>query len=193
MTPPRAVFETAYAVLYGHERGIVTPEQAARIHDAGGATKDGVSLRYLIERGFDVNGDGVINADDVMALTPEQVEYECMKKSFWLPIYEYLTQMVATKVFDTAVNVGPQMAHKLAQRSANLCGAALDEDGVFGPVTLDAINKILPNVFLKEMCKQQRAYYLDILRRKPGMEPCRRGWLARSAWPFNTLSVEGMV
>lgn len=176
-------FEVAYRVLHGHEIGLVTEEQARRIHDSGGVTKDGVSLRYLREKGFDVNGDGVIDAKDIMALTPEQIKYACLK-DFWRPIYEELAQPIATKVYDTAVNMGTHEAHVLAQNAAIDCGRLIDVDGDFGPKTRDAINSILPNVFLRSYCRLQTAYYEDVFRRKPGMEPCRAGWLARAAWPF---------
>lgn len=180
-----AFFEVSYPTVHDHEKGIVTEEKAKRIHDEGGVTKDGISLRYLREKGFDIDGDGDVDAADVMALTPEQIEYDCIKHDFWHPLYEQLPQIVATKMLDTAVNVGSHQAHKFAQKAANDCGASLVVDGDFGPKTLAAINSILPSTFVIAMAEEQTLFYKDLLKRKPGMEPCRAGWLARAAWPFD--------
>lgn len=181
-----STFEVAYGTLHDHEKGVVSEEKARRIHDAGGVTKDGVSLRLLREMRFDVDGDGDIDAADVMALTPEQIKYDVMEHVFWHPKYDQLNdQRVATKMLDMAVNMGSFQAHKLAQQAANVCGASLNVDGDFGTKTLRAVNALAPDTFLAAACQEQADFYNHILQRKPGMAPCRVGWLDRADWPFN--------
>jgi lysozyme family protein len=61
-----AVFETAIDVVLRHEGGFVN-----NVHDSGGATNFGISLRFLRDYpgDGDFDGDGDVDIDDIRKMT----------------------------------------------------------------------------------------------------------------------------
>lgn len=162
--------------------------------DPGGATKWGVSLRWLKSVGDldanglpdgDVDGDGDVDADDIRALTYRHAAY-FYEAGFWAPLNlkHVLHQDVATKIFDTAVNVGMRRGGRFAQEVVNkLRGpGSVGVDGFIGPATLRQLNFVPPADFLDVFRAHQRDYYQLIIRQKPSLGKYRRGWLRRAAW-----------
>src|SRR3954463_3182285 len=102
-----ADFKEAIDILIEHEGSKFT-----NIHgDPGGPTKWGITLRSAQEDNLDVDHDGDVDIDDVKGLTLEQAE-DYYKRKWWLPAYDSMTQLTATKVCDTAINTGRDRAHK---------------------------------------------------------------------------------
>lgn len=173
-------FEAAIPVVLKHEGWGRFVQHPA---DPGGATKWGISLRFLREQGTagDVDGDGDVDADDVRKLTRDQAEhfYRCR---FWdLNSYSILVdQDVATKVFDTCVNTGPKPAHKILQRALRACGSQLLDDGELGPKTLTAANAVPPVQLLIGLRCEQAGYYRELIARNAAREAFRTGWLNRA-------------
>lgn len=122
--------------------------------DPGGPTKYGISLRWLRtigdmdEDGFhdgDVDSDGDVDWEDVAALSVDAAkEYY---RTYWWDRFDYDRIdrfLLAQKVFDLAVNMGPGRAHKIVQRGLNQIlplDDRLDEDGKLGPKTIAALNR----------------------------------------------------
>ena len=107
-------FDEAIGFVLEHEGGY-TDHPA----DPGGATQWGVSLRLLHELGYDVDGDGDVDAVRRQALTKSGRPWPSSGASWW-DRYDYGslgTQLVAEKVFDLAVNMGPAQAHRILQRA----------------------------------------------------------------------------
>jgi len=95
---------------------------------------------------------------------------------FWTPSwFSQLTSNEVTKrVFDAAVNMGSSVAVKLLQRCLPLDVA---RDGIWGPDTIRAANRMPENALVEAFKKERREYYMSI----PNNEKYLKGWLARCA------------
>jgi len=175
-----ADFDIAIATVIEHEGGFVDHPD-----DPGGATNYGISLRFLqSEYGldFDLDSDGDLDADDIKKMTMEQAIAIYHEK--WWDKYDYGrigNQLIATKVFDLAVNMGAKQAHKLMQRACLACGRVdIKEDGVLGPATVGAIN-LLPAIALQASLRSEAAgYYRLIAAQHPDFSAFISGWLRRA-------------
>ena len=85
---------------------------------------------------------------------------------------------VALSIFEWAVNLGGKGIKK-AQIVANKFGANLIIDGIIGNKTLEAINAIDPEAFLKEYHEMQRTFYKNLAAKDPSQEGFLKGWLNR--------------
>ena len=81
-------------------------------------------------------------------------------------------------MFDWAVNSGGRGIKK-AQIVANKFGANLVIDGIVGNKTLEAINGINPEAFLKEYHELQRTFYKNLAAKDNTQEDFLKGWLNR--------------
>lgn len=139
-------FEAVIGATLEHEGGFVNNKM-----DPGGATKWGISLRWLrkaeqlhpeILALLDDNDDGVLTIEDVEDIDPEEAR-ALYRAYFWLPEYDGIARVeLAGKVFDMGVNMGTNQAAKIAQRAARAHGITLVDDGAIGPRTLTAWNSI---------------------------------------------------
>lgn len=144
--------------------------------DPGGITNYGVSLRWLERGGIDVDGDGKIDAKDVKALTPETAE-KLYLEHFWRAGYsQFRSDAVAICVFDMAVNMGHDRAHRIAQEAA---GAK--PDGVLGPKSIAAINAVDADALCRRIRDIRAQFYRDLAARKPALAVFLKGWLKRAA------------
>lgn len=168
--------------------------------DRGGATKYGISLRFLASAGkidrdgdgfadFDLDFDGDIDGRDIRLLTVENAFF-LYHEHFWKPLgCDHLPHPIGEMVFDQGVNGGNVAARKLLQRAINACrpaGGAIAVDGVIGPRTLAAMNAVIGQSAdgkdrLAEAFRQAvRDRYHDIVARDPSQRRFLRGWLRRA-------------
>jgi lysozyme family protein len=171
MDAPRTRFLRAMAKVFAWEGGFVDNPK-----DPGGATKYGISLRWLQGEGIDIDGDGKVDAADVKALDVEKAE-ELYHAHFWRAAYDQIRdEGVASYVFDMAVNMGHERAHQIAQEA---CGAVAD--GQLGPRSVEALNAQDPKVLSRKMRDLRATFYRDLAKKKPALAVFLRGWLARAA------------
>lgn len=151
--------------------------------DPGGATKYGISLKFLKSEGIDVNSDGLINIDDITYLDLIEAK-KIYKEYFWNPNkYEFIKdQGVATKAFDLCVNMGSRQANKILQRSVNNTELQpnLSIDGVIGGKTIDAVNKVKSKFVQDVMRVEATAYYNELIVKNPKLSVFRNGWMNRA-------------
>ncbi len=172
--------EKALPVILAHEGGYSDDP-----NDPGGATKYGISLRFLRTQGLDLDGDGDVDGDDVRGITMTAALAIYRARIWDREGYgRIVDQQVATKLFDMAVNLGPFRAHRLCQHALRACVEDVEVDGVLGSESVKAINDCEPRELLLELCKQHERYYDTLCELKPRFEVYRRGWMKRAHWPF---------
>ena len=155
-----ATFDKAIGTVLEHEGGYSFDP-----NDPGGETKYGISRKAY---------PGL----DVKALTLDQAK-AIYKRDYW--IYSRIQdQDVATKVFDMAVNLGPPAAHRLLQTALNGPGGNVAVDGVFGPQTLAATNRVNPEQLLQELRAQAAVYYAQTVLTNPSEQKFLLGWMRRA-------------
>lgn len=146
-------------------------------NDPGGATKYGISLRFLKQQGLDigdVDGDGDIDVADINALTPEATA-RIMKGEFWDKMgLDDIKPRCAMVVYDTAVNMGPSYARKMAQKALGVTA-----DGIWGQVTKAALRVCDDKKTAIAMCHIRRARYHEIVQKNADLGVFLKGWLRR--------------
>ena len=166
-----AVFELAIPTVLAHEGGYTL--------DQGGATNYGISAHWLMTtrdwRQYDLDGDGTLGPSDMRALTKTQAI--ALYRQFWWTTYMgfMASQAVATKLFDTDVNMGMGEGTKLLQQAVGVA-----PDGVFGPATLGAVNKMDEQVVLTKYRALEADHYRAIVAARPTDAVDLKGWLNRA-------------
>lgn len=148
--------------------------------DSGGATKYGISLKWLkslddlpAELGFKSRIDKKI----ICELTREQAIL-LYRHYFWNPHrYERIVdQRIATKAFDFTVNAGSYVSHTCLQWALHASGNdCIVIDGLLGDQTIKAINATDTLVLLAAFRSEMAGYYRSL--KKPHFEA---GWLKRA-------------
>lgn len=176
-----STFELAIDRVIKHEGGFVNNP-----NDPGGATKYGISLRWLKSIGeltYDLNHDGDIDINDIRKMNIEEAKTIYRKE--WWDKYNYALikdQLIATKIFDLSVNMGAKQAHKLVQRalwSINGYQTLLD-DGVLGSVSLALINETIFSLLLPVIRSECAGFYRVLAESKKSFKEFLEGWLVRA-------------
>ena len=178
-------FERAHAHTSRWEIGKVDDPD-----DPGLATNDGISLRFLrsldeIER-WDHDGDGDIDADDVMDLD-EHDKRILFRENFWRSWFDELeSETLAIKLYDFGVNMGPRQRNKLAQRAFNELVEPVDRlfvDGRLGPLSMEAIaNNCDPDecrLMLGDLEDGAARFYFGLAEKRRQSRRYLFGWLRR--------------
>lgn len=125
--------------------------------DPGGITKWGISLRFLRAIKIDINGDGIIDGNDVRLLTEDEVE-KIYYDHFWSKCHcDFLPAGVSLAMFDCGVNQGPGRAKRFLQKALKV-----KVDGKIGPITLDAANKADRAKLLSEFMVRRAIHYSSL-------------------------------
>lgn len=144
--------------------------------DAGGATNKGVTLNTLKAIHLDENHDGVVNINDLKALTNKDVIEKVLKPKFWDKMHadQINDEWVAYYIVDWFYNAGTWAAKRL-QRVLGLT-----EDGIIGTGTISAINAQNPKVLLEKLINSRIDYYNAIVKSKPNQAKFIGGWTRRA-------------
>ncbi len=190
-------YAEAFRKLLGIEGGFVDDPA-----DRGGATKYGISLRFLKAAGdidedldgyadFDLDFDGDIDGRDIRKLSLGDARYLYLK-FFWEELEcESFPEPIGEMLFDQGVNGGNHAARKLLQQAINLClGRAgvspIGVDGGVGKETRRGLQKVLGHSLLgisaivdayRQVVKER---YKEIVRRNPSQARFLNGWLNRA-------------
>lgn len=156
-------FEKAVEVVLAHEGGYVDHKS-----DPGGETKYGISKRSYPN----------VDIKNLTIARAKQIYFN----DFWSP-YKYdqiINDAIATKLFDTSVNVGPKRAFRFMQQALNQMGKSLVADGIMGDKTVEAINAVDNFVLLNVYRSVQAEYYKGLVAADPKKAVFLKGWLRRA-------------
>lgn len=153
-----------------------TDKYTNRKNDNGGPTKYGITLATWRKVGYDKNGDGVLNEEDVKLLTEEDF-HRVFKENYWnaCKADKIQDQSVANMLVDFAYNSGVNKAVKHLQLVLGITA-----DGIIGNKTLYAINKSNGERLFKAFKKDRKAYLKRIaVGYQKGF---LKGWLRRLSY-----------
>lgn len=190
-------YARAFNELLGIEGGFVDDPV-----DRGGATKYGISLRFLIAEGsidrdangfadYDLDMDGDIDGRDIRRLTLDDA-FRLYKECFWDRLdCESFPEPVGEMMFDQGVNGGLHAARVLLQRALNQLLAetrrnTLLVDGKVGEKTRRALDTVLRcpllgmTAFVEAYRYAVKQRYHAIVRSNPSQRRFLKGWLNRA-------------
>jgi len=165
-------FNRLINVILDNEGGFVNDPS-----DPGGATKMGVSLRFLKSVGnirFDLDHDGDIDIDDIRKMDRDTAK-SIYAEFFYIPLKldQLKNEKLALQVFDHAVNAGSISAIKILQR---ICGAK--DDGIIGPKTISSANTFtedISGIYHNERLR----FYTDLAVKHQKLAKFLAGWTRR--------------
>lgn len=180
-------YETCVDSLLEDEGGFVCDK-----NDHGGATNFGISLRFLnnlISKGTPEEishyfTNKTIDADFVKKINAEfakNIYYYC----FWIPCHldKIDSVSIARKVLSCIVNLGAWKGSTLVQHAINSLRkdkVKILVDGKIGQKTIDAINEITMEEFLKAIEDYLIDYYISIVEEEPTQAKFLKGWISRA-------------
>lgn len=143
--------------------------------DKGGATNKGVTIATWKRCGYDKDGDGDIDVNDLKLLTETDVLYRVLKPYYWdrWQADRIISQPVANILVDWVWGSGAN-GIKIPQRVLGL-----KQDGIVGPVTLAAVNNAEPRVLFDNIKAEREAFLHRIVKRDPTQKRFLKGWLNR--------------
>ena len=143
--------------------------------DRGGATNKGVTIGTWRQVGYDKDGDGDIDVDDLRLLTDEDVVERVMRPHYWnrWKADRIRSQSLANLLVDWVWASG---AHgiRIPQR---LLG--VKADGIVGEKTLAALNGCDAREFFSEVKARRAAFIESIVARDPSQGVFKAGWMRR--------------
>lgn len=160
--------------------------------DPGGATNRGVTIGTWRQVGYDKDGDGDIDVDDLKKLTVADAVNRVMKPHFWdrWKADQIKSQSVANIVVDWVWASGK---HGITEVQKIL---GVKVDGIVGPKTLGALNAQDPRALFDHI-KRARLRFIDtVIKNRPTSEKYRKGWTRRldyirfGSLVYNTLPLK---
>lgn len=144
--------------------------------DKGGPTKYGITLATWRRVGYDKNGDGILNEEDVKLLTEDDF-HRVFKKNYWnaCKADKIQDQSVANMLVDFAYNSGVSRAVTYLQLTLGIMA-----DGIIGNKTLFAINKSNGKNLFERFKKKREAYLKSIA--KGEQKDFLDGWFRRLSY-----------
>ena len=140
------------------------------LSDRGGPTKYGVTLETLAAwRGQPVT------AREVRALTKGEAQALYRREYLERPGFDRITDpTLQTLLVDYAVHSGPRRAIQALQRVVGT-----SPDGVLGPQTLAALDRLGPELARRGVLKLRGEWIANILQHQPDQRVFAAGWLRR--------------
>jgi len=147
-------FDQAFEKLVGHEGGYVDHPA-----DPGGRTKYGISQRSYPN-------------EDIRNMTLERAKDIYRRDFWWAAGCDTVPDAVKFDLFDMAVNSGVRPAIRTLQKAAGV-----NDDGVIGPITLQAIQSMHPARFVARF----NGHRLQFMSSLSTWQSFGRGWANRIA------------
>ncbi len=174
---PEERFQYAVGIILKHEGGLSNDK-----NDPGQITNYGISLRFLKNEHIDEDGDGVIDKDDIIHLDLSEADAIYLKYFWGRFHYGNIKDLnLATKIFDIAVNMGGNEAHKILKRAMNhLIDLPIAETGTINAGIIALVNTLNVKELIENIRTEEKDVYMQIVERNPHLHFFLKGWLARA-------------
>lgn len=142
--------------------------------DAGGATKNGVTLSTWKQCGYDKDQDGDIDADDVKMINRADFEM-VLKKYYWdrWQADKIINQSIADILVDWVWGSG-KWGIVIPQRILGVT-----PDGQVGPKTIAALNSQSQAILFDKIYQARIDFLAQIVRNNPSQKRFIQGWMNR--------------
>ncbi len=153
--------------------------------DKGGATNHGVTIATWRAQGYDKNGDGKIDENDVKLIT-EQDAIDIMRKNFWNKWHadDIEDQGIANLLVDWVWASG-KWGITIPQQ---LLG--VKADGIVGPKTLREVNRLNCEYLFDKLKKRRLEYINNLVRNNPSQKVFIKGWSRRINSIYHYLLID---
>lgn len=167
--PTMANFETFAAKILTLEGGF-----SDHPADRGGATNMGVTLATWRRIGYDKDGDGDIDPDDLLRINRNDV-FRVLRYFYWnrWRADEIENDRLACMLVDWYWCSG-KWGIVIPQRILGVV-----PDGCVGPTTLGAVNHSDPEWLLSQLITRRLRFIDDIISRDPSQKVFEKGWKNR--------------
>ena len=144
-------------------------------NDKGGATNKGVTIATWKQVGYDKDGDGDIDVDDLRLLTDTDVVERVMRPHYWnrWKADQIKSQSIANLVVDWVWASGK---HGITNVQRVL---GVKQDGIVGPKTMAALNNSDQRALFDRIHNERIAFIDRIIAQTPSQAVFRKGWLRR--------------
>lgn len=165
-----AKLEILSRFILSHEGGFVNDP-----HDRGGATNKGVTIATWRRVGYDKDGDGDIDVDDLRLISDADAVERVMRPHYWnrWQADAIRSQSVANILVDWVWASG---SHGITRVQRML---GVKADGIVGPKTLAALNAQDPAKLFYRIKADRRRFIEGIVAANPSQRRFLKGWLAR--------------
>lgn len=144
-------------------------------NDKGGATNKGVTIATWKKQGYDKDGDGDIDVDDLKLISDDDAVNVILRPHYWnrWKADQINSQSLANILVDWVWGSGAN-GIKIPQQ---LLG--VKADGIVGPKTLAALNAKEPHAFFNLIKNRREQFFNTIVKNNPSQKVFLKGWLRR--------------
>lgn len=144
-------------------------------NDKGGPTNKGVTISTWRQVGYDKDGDGDIDVDDLRLLSDSDVVERVLRPHYWdrWKADQIHSQSIANLLVDWVWASG---RHGITNVQRIL---GVKQDGIVGPKTLAALNNSDQRALFDRLHRERVAYIDKVCTRDNSQEVFRKGWLRR--------------
>lgn len=144
-------------------------------NDTGHETNKGVTIATWKKQGYDKDGDGDIDVDDLKLISDEDAVNIILRPHYWnrWKADQIKSQSLANILVDWVWGSGAS-GIKIPQQ---LLGVT--DDGIVGPKTLAALNAQKPEAFFNLIKNRREQFFNTIVKNDPSQKGFLKGWLRR--------------